>query len=506
MQLATPSESHFLRLFSGSDTNFNPYIYWNQNNKLVFGRTTSDFSNISAFLSLDGKTIEVLNTGSSVFLGEGAGSNDDGNSRNNTSVGHFSLHNNVDGNNNTAIGVRAGLGSTNSSSSGNVFIGYQAGDSELGNNKLYIENSSHPDPLIYGEFDNKLLRIYGIQENFGGLDINKGISSGVALSINGDEALWSDGNYFSYGFGSTHNYFGRPVRIGKVEGSSFALADLHVVDNTGIANIMIESYIQDAIIQLAGNTNNATAHWTIRRRNSDGHLQWKHNDLNRMLLTQDGNLGINTLTPDQTIHVNGTSKVSTNLPGTGNFVSTIENLATADNNRYNGLLIRAGVPGANSNNISELLRFESPDNAILGRIQQTSSNSVFFSTTSDRRLKKEIMNTNYGIDELMKITVRDYYWKSDTNNSKLQTGFIAQELYEVFPNAAYQGGENANTDPWGVRNDALIPLLVKGIQEQQDIIQSQNKEISDLKQMVIALKNLVEDDLRSRGDVNPSSN
>ena len=52
----------------------------------------------------------------------------------------------------------AGLLSTGSS---NVFLGFGAGIYETGSNKLYIANSNSGLPLVYGEFDNKLLYING---------------------------------------------------------------------------------------------------------------------------------------------------------------------------------------------------------------------------------------------------------------------------------------------------------------------------------------------------------
>jgi len=61
------------------------------------------------------------------------------------------------GNNSVTIGYDAG----NTTGTGNIFIGYQAGDDETGSNKLYIENSNSTTPLIYGEFDNDLVRING---------------------------------------------------------------------------------------------------------------------------------------------------------------------------------------------------------------------------------------------------------------------------------------------------------------------------------------------------------
>ena len=77
---------------------------------------------------------------------------------NNVSIGFNSLSFNINGQNNVAIGKDSGA---NSSGSSNVFIGFESGKTETGSNKLFIENSDSSDPLIYGEFDNDLLRING---------------------------------------------------------------------------------------------------------------------------------------------------------------------------------------------------------------------------------------------------------------------------------------------------------------------------------------------------------
>ncbi len=129
----------------------------------------------------DGKT-----GGSSVFLGSGAGANDDGMNNYNTAVGinalysnlngsfntangYSALHdnttgsnnvglgfeanrNNLEGSQNTIIGSQAGRGNVLHNKSGNVFLGFHAGFNETGNNKLYIENSNSSSPLIWGDF------------------------------------------------------------------------------------------------------------------------------------------------------------------------------------------------------------------------------------------------------------------------------------------------------------------------------------------------------------------
>ncbi len=72
-------------------------------------------------------------------------------------AGAFALS--TSGYQNTAVGFSAGY--NNITGNTNVFIGYLAGYNETGSNKLYIEASSSATPLIYGEFDNNLIAIYG---------------------------------------------------------------------------------------------------------------------------------------------------------------------------------------------------------------------------------------------------------------------------------------------------------------------------------------------------------
>lgn len=68
--------------------------------------------------------------------------------------------------NSTYLGTYAGYMSNTTGSdltlTGRVMIGYQAGYNDKTSNKLYIANSLTATPLIYGEFDNYLLRVHNI--------------------------------------------------------------------------------------------------------------------------------------------------------------------------------------------------------------------------------------------------------------------------------------------------------------------------------------------------------
>lgn len=47
----------------------------------------------------------------------------------------------------------------------------------------------------------------------GPANLNKGLS-GIALRCNGDEAIWYNGTYFSWGYGGSYNYFGDKIFVG----------------------------------------------------------------------------------------------------------------------------------------------------------------------------------------------------------------------------------------------------------------------------------------------------
>ncbi|MCK7590761.1 tail fiber domain-containing protein [Subsaxibacter sp. CAU 1640] len=132
----------------------------------------------------------------------------------NTVIGSLALYENTGGENNTVIGYSSGR--SNIIGSGNIFLGTNAAYNELGSNKLYIENSNADsnNALIYGEFDNNMLRVNGNLQVGGEANLNRNIATGVALRVNGSEAIWYNGTYFSWGFGGIGNFFSDNVGIG----------------------------------------------------------------------------------------------------------------------------------------------------------------------------------------------------------------------------------------------------------------------------------------------------
>ncbi len=61
----------------------------------------------------------------------------------------------------------------------------------------------------------------------GEANFNEGIATGVAMRVNGAEALWYNGTYFSWGFGGTANYFADNIGIS----TATPVTRLHVAGN-----------------------------------------------------------------------------------------------------------------------------------------------------------------------------------------------------------------------------------------------------------------------------------
>jgi hypothetical protein len=125
-----------------------------------YSNTTGSFNTFLGIRAAYSNTTGSDNT----FLGNYAGYSNT-TSFSNTFLGLDTGKFNTTGNYNTFLGNNAG--SSNTIGSGNVFLGRLAGYYETGSNKLYIDNSDTSTPLIYGEFDNNILTVYGNLEVIG---------------------------------------------------------------------------------------------------------------------------------------------------------------------------------------------------------------------------------------------------------------------------------------------------------------------------------------------------
>ncbi|PIR83525.1 hypothetical protein COU18_03850 [Candidatus Kaiserbacteria bacterium CG10_big_fil_rev_8_21_14_0_10_51_14] len=168
-----------------------------------------------------------------------------------------------------------------------------------------------------------------------------------------------------------------------------------------------------------------------------------------------GNVGIGTTTPGTLLSVAGLSAFgnirSTQISGSAAWMSITY---TAASHRGIALNDTSQTSGAES------ISFMSGGTQV-GKIQTTSSATSYI-TSSDLRLKENIVDTALGLDALSLIKVREFNFIGSTTTTQ---GFIAQELYDIYPHAVAVGGESSTSSPWGVDYGRLTPLIVSAIQE-----------------------------------------
>ena len=87
---------------------------------------------------------------------------------------------------------------------------------------------------------------------------------------------------------------------------------------------------------------------------------------------------------------------------------------------------------------------------------------------------------------MKKINIYDYTFKRDANN-EVQTGLLAQEVYEVFPQSVVKPRDNdinTNQNPWMVDYGSMTPLIIKAVQELSAKVEKLEKENEELREMV----------------------
>jgi hypothetical protein len=98
---------------------------------------------------------------------------------------------------------------------------------------------------------------------------------------------------------------------------------------------------------------------------------------------------------------------------------------------------------------------------VIGSISQSGTTAVLYNTTSDQRLKENIVDADSASSLVDALQVRQFDWKSDRSHQRY--GFIAQELVTVAPEAVHQPADPE--EMMAVDYSKLVPMLVKAFQE-----------------------------------------
>ncbi|MBK8490381.1 MAG: tail fiber domain-containing protein [Saprospirales bacterium] len=251
-----------------------------------------------------------------------------------------------------------------------------------------------------------------------------------------------------------------------------------------------------------------------------------------------GKVGIGTSTPDEKLHVEGISKfelpsgsVSISTPGSWpGFIALIQGdkrrdvafrdlgiaLTASTTNSSPGLTdgmwivgggnvgIKTWAPGNYPLKVNELTEYGlainhgssgefweiySGSTGVLGLYHGNNNlvgwfdgGSGVYNPVSDRRFKEDIQPLPSALDDLVRLKPSTYVMKT-SKTGKREMGFIAQEVQTVFPGLISENQEDKSGETiYAVNIYALLTVAVKGIQEQQTIIERQEEKIQSLEQ------------------------
>ena len=415
----------------------------------------------------------------------------------NTANGYNALRNNTTGSHNTANGVSAlqsnTTGSVNTASGRNALLLNTTGSENTANGYEALRNNTTGDRNTAN--GNTALH-YNTTGHYNTANGSKALynnTTGGYNTANGSEALLSNttgynntanGAYALYsnttGYYNTANGYGSLFNNTTGNYNTANGVDVLVANTTGNYNTGNGAFAFGD--NTSGNNNTANGAYalgdnTSGDNNTANGRDALHNNTTGTNNTANGYQTLFSNTNGDYNTANGANALYENTTGNNNTAygrSALVLNTTGSNNT--GIGFNANVPSATGSN-----------QVRIGNTNVTYAGvEVAWSITSDTRRKAGITQTALGLDFIKTLNPVSYY-RSNDEKKKTEYGFIAQEVETALNKAgAINNGIITKDDAgmYSVRYNDLIAPMVKAIQEQQAIIQNQQKQIDELKALV----------------------
>jgi len=178
----------------------------------------------------------------------------------------------------------------------------------------------------------------------------------------------------------------------------------------------------------------------------------------RALITSGGAVGLNTFSPNRTVHI---KQSNIGIDDSGLKIENVAGNLNFEMALFNGRL-----------------EYYFNDGVAVAAIQV---NGQY--VTSDRRMKKDIQPFQSSVlNRVNTLGMYTYRYKQEKEDAPLSFGVMAQEVQERFPELVSEGKKRTDGEPYlGVAYDKLGLIAIKAIQEQQHIIDQQRDELLQVK-------------------------
>jgi hypothetical protein len=400
---------------------------------------------------------------------------------NNTAVGQSALALNTTASSNTAVGYQAGYSNTtgplltalgyqagysNSTGSSITAVGYQAGYSYTGNALTAVGTNA--------------LRLCTAVSTAVGNSAGQSTTTGNICAI-GASVLSSNTTgtantaVASTGTGYTTSLFTNVTGSYNTAVGEGTLANSTTSYNTALGAIALYS-------QNSGTNNSAVGYAALYSLNTAGYNVAFGNEA-----------GYSNSTGDASVFVGNYAGRNATTNGSNTFVGHQAGysgtpITTGYNNIYVGTNAAAAtaaeifaiVVGQNSTSKGNSTGFINPQG---GGVYQ-GNNSSTWSQTSDRRLKKNIVDNNTGLDKIDAIQVRNFEYRIEEEITELPThtaikksgvqlGVIAQELQQILPECV----KTESTGVMTVDADNLTWYMINAIKELKAEVESLKSQL-----------------------------
>lgn len=329
------------------------------------------------------------------------------------------------------------------------------------------------------------------------------ITTGSALRIAGGTVANTTNAYGLYvdaPTGATNNYaavfstgnvgIGTASPAAKLHVSSLGAAAVLQKSSSATGNLWVTYRdFGGSDIAYLGYTGSGSNNFAINNI-ANGAMQFTTNNVTAMTIDTAGSVGIGTASPQNALHVRSSGVRQLMLEGNSSW--TQMGMKWSTNNDWT---IGVGSAGANNffildQNATYRMFIDGSGNVGIGTTGPGylldvagSAHASSFPTSSDIRLKKNVVQLTSVLPKLEKIKGVAFDWNSTYQamgraTGHREVGLIAQEVESVFPELVTTWGEQGYR---AIDYGRLAGVLVEAIKEQQAEIRELRKEIAALK-------------------------